>query len=172
MIFSFEQTFVRFMKGRHPQTILTDIDPVLGDAIAKELPETKHVIYTRHILSKLPSWFSVPLGSQYVGLREEFDMLCHLGSIENFEHQWSLFVARFGLASDKHIALLFSFRASWPLAYIKSYFVARSLTSEFSLYLDSFLKRILNEQTCLQGFFEQVDWSILHLPLFLFMVVL
>ncbi|KAF7833087.1 FAR1-RELATED SEQUENCE 10 [Senna tora] len=150
------QTFVRFMRGRHPQTILTDIDPGLGEAIAKELSETKHVIRMWHILSKISNWFSIPLGSQYADFRVEFDILCHLESIENFEHQWDLFVARFGLASDKHIALLFSFRASWPLCYVKSYFVARSLTVEFSQSLDSILKKIFDSQTCLQAFFEQV----------------
>lgn len=156
MIFSFKQTFVRFMRGSHPQTILTDIDPGLGDAIAKELSETKHVICTWHILSKLPNWFSLPLGSQYADFRVEFDLLCQLENIEDFEHQWDLFVARFGLVSDKHLALLFSFRASWLLCYVRSYFVARSLTAEFSQSLDSVLKRILDSQTCLQVFFEQV----------------
>ncbi|KAG6724719.1 hypothetical protein I3842_03G270200 [Carya illinoinensis] len=150
------QTFVRFMGGQHPQTILTDIDSGLGDAIARELPNTKHVICIWHILSKLSSWFALPLGSQYADFKADFDVLCHLESVEDFEHQWNLLVARFGLVSDKHIALLFLYRASWPLSFTRSYFVARMLTAEFSQSLDSFLKKILNAQTCLQAFFEQV----------------
>jgi hypothetical protein len=156
IFFLFEQTFVRFMRGRRPQTILTDIDSGLRDAIARELPNTKHVICVWHILSKLSSWFSLPLGSQYADFKADFDMLCHLESVEDFEHQWNLLVSRFGLVSDKHISLLFSYRASWPLSYTRSYFVARMLTAEFSQSLDSFLKRILSAQTCLQVFFEQV----------------
>ncbi|CAN6701810.1 unnamed protein product [Malus baccata var. baccata] len=35
--------FMRFMRGRHPQTILTDIDSGLRDAIASELPNSKHM---------------------------------------------------------------------------------------------------------------------------------
>ncbi|XP_062150677.1 putative protein FAR1-RELATED SEQUENCE 10 [Alnus glutinosa] len=150
------QTFVRFMRGRRPQTILTDIDSGLRDAIARELPNTKHVICIWHILSKLSSWFSLPLGSQYADFKPDFDMLCHLESVEDFEHQWNLLVARFGLVSDKHVSLLFSCRASWPLSYTKSHFVARMLTAEFSQSLDSFLKRILSAQTCLQVFFDQI----------------
>lgn len=38
------QSFVRFMRGRQPQTIVTDIDSGLRDAIANEMPNTKHVI--------------------------------------------------------------------------------------------------------------------------------
>lgn len=151
---------MRFMRGRHPQTILTDIDSGLRDAIARELPNTKHVLCIWHILSKISSWFSLPLGSQYENFKPEFDMLSQLESVEDFEHQWNILVARFGLVSDKHIALLYSYRASWTFSYIRSYFLARTLTAEFSLSLESFLKRILNGQTCLQVFFEQVIYSI------------
>ena len=146
------------MRGRHPQTLLTDIDSSLRDAIEREFPNTKHVICSWNVLSKLSSWFSLPLGSQYEEFKAEFDMLCHLEGIEEFEHQWNHLVARFGLASDKHIALLFSYRTSWPLSYIRGYFLAHSMTAEFSKSLDAFLRRILSGQTCLQLFFEQVCW--------------
>lgn len=146
------------MRGRRPQTILTDIDSGLRDAIARELPNTKHVICIWHVLSKLSSWFSLPLGSQYTEFKADFDMLCHLESMEDFEQQWNLLVARFGLVSDKHVALLYAYRAFWPSSYIRSYFVARMVTAEFSQSLESFFKRILGAQTCLQAFFEQVYW--------------
>ncbi|XP_062009260.1 putative protein FAR1-RELATED SEQUENCE 10 isoform X1 [Rosa rugosa] len=151
------QAFMRFMRGRYPQTILTDIDSGLRDAIARELPSTKHVICIWHILSKISSWFSLPLGPQYENFKVEFDVLSHLESVEDFEHQWNILAARYGLVSDKHIGLLYSSRESWSLSYIRGYFLARTLTAEFSLALESFLKRILNAQTCLQVFFEQVS---------------
>lgn len=144
------------MRGRHPQTILTDIDSGLRDAIARELPSTKHVICKWHILSKLSSWFALPLGSQYEDFKAEFDILYHLESVEDFEHQWNLLVARFDLLSDKHLTLLFSFRGSWSISYIRGSFLARTMTAEFSQSLDTFLKQILIGQTCLQVFFEQV----------------
>ncbi|XP_050382052.1 putative protein FAR1-RELATED SEQUENCE 10 [Argentina anserina] len=151
------QAFIGFMRGRSPQTILTDIDSGLRDAIARELPNTRHVISIWHILSKISSWFSLPLGTQYGNFKAEFDMLSHLESVEDFEHQWNILVAQYGLVSDKHIGLLYSSRESWSLSYIRGYFLARTLTAEFSLALESFLKRILNVQTCLQVFFEQVS---------------
>lgn len=149
------QVFVQFMRGSRPQTIVTDIDSGLKDAIASELPNSKHVICIWHVLSKLSSWFSVPLALQYADFKAEFDMLCHLENVEDFEHQWNNLVARFGLGSDKHIALLFSHRASWPLSYIRGYFLARTMTAEYSKSVDTFLKSILSPQ-CLQLFFEQV----------------
>lgn len=144
------------MRGRHPQTIITDIDSGLRDAIARELENTKHIICKWHILSKLVSWFSLALGSQFEDFKAQFDLLCQLESVEDFEHQWNLLVARYGLSSDKHIGLLFSYRGYWSVSYIKGYFLARTMTAEFSQCLDVFLKRVLRGQTCLQVFFEQV----------------
>ena len=146
------------MRGGQPQTILTDIDSGLRDSIAMEMPNTKHIICVWQVLSKLSSWFSLSLGSQYAEFRPRFDMLCHLENVEDFEHQWNHLVGQFGLGSDKHIALLFSYRTSWPFCYTRNFFLARSLTSEYLKSVESFLKNILSMQTCLQSFFEQVHF--------------
>ncbi|GMH12565.1 hypothetical protein Nepgr_014406 [Nepenthes gracilis] len=150
------QTFIRFMQGRQPQTVVTDIDSAIRDAVASEWPNTKHVICIWKIMSKLSSWFSLPLGLQYAEFKSEFEMLCYLESIEDFEHQWNHFIARFGIASDRHITLLSSYRTSWPFSYIRGYFLARMMTTDYTRSLDTFLKGILNGQTCLQVFFQQV----------------
>lgn len=150
------QSFVRFMRGRHPQTIVTDIDSGLRDAIASEMPNTKHVICIWQVLSKLSSWFSLPLGLQYPDFKSEFDMLCRLENVEDFEHQWNELVARFGLGSDKHITLLLSYRASWPISYLRNFFLARTMTIEYWKLVETFMKNILSPQSSLLLFFEQV----------------
>ncbi|ONI09735.1 hypothetical protein PRUPE_4G006000 [Prunus persica] len=125
------QTFVRFMRGRCPQTILTDLDPGLRDAISSELPEFK----------------------------SEFDVLYRVESTEDFELQWNQMISMFGLTTDKHIALLYSFRASWALSYMKGYFLACTATTTYSKSVDAFLKGVFSAQTCLRSFFEQVGIS-------------
>lgn len=150
------QTFVRFMRGRYPQTVLTDFDPGLRDAIRSELPATKHVITLWNIQSKLSSWFSLPLGSRYAEFKSEFDALYRLESTEEFELQWNQMVSLFGLGTDKHIILLYSSRASWALSYMRGYFLARMATTVYLKSVDAFLKGVFNAQTCLRSFFEQV----------------
>lgn len=153
------QTFVRLMKGRYPQTILTDLDPVLRDAITIELPSTKHITSIWNILPKLSSWFSVLLGSQYVEFKSEFEVLYGLESAEDFELRWNHMVSQYGLSSDKHIALLLSLRSSWALSYTRGFFLARMSTAAYSKAVDAFLKGVFNAQTCLRSFFEQVGIS-------------
>nr|XP_043621363.1 putative protein FAR1-RELATED SEQUENCE 10 isoform X2 [Erigeron canadensis] len=150
------QAFIRFLRGNHPQTIVSDIDLALRDAIATELPNTKHVIGVWHVLSKLFSWFSLPLGLQYPEFKSEFELVCHLDNVEDFENQWNHLMARFGIESDKHMALLFSYRASWPVAYIRSYFLARTMTIDYVKSMDKFMKNILSPHSSFKTFFEQV----------------
>ncbi|KAM6578378.1 hypothetical protein CsatB_030215 [Cannabis sativa] len=153
------QTFVRFMRGNCPQTILTDLDPGLRDAIQTDLPATKHVISVWNILSKVYSWFFQPLGSRFAEFKSEFDTLCRLETTEEFELQWNQMISVFRFNADKHIALLYSFRSSWAPSYTRGYLLARMATTVYSKSVDGFLKGIFNAQTCLRSFFEQVSIS-------------
>lgn len=148
------------MKGRPPHTIISDLDPGLRDAIRSELPTTRHVISIWNILAKLSSWFSLPLGLQYAEFKSEFEALYCLEASDEFDLRWNQMVSRFGLSSDKHITLLFSFRASWALAFIRGYFLARMTAEPYAKSVDTFLKGIFNAQTCLRSFFEQVSEKI------------
>lgn len=153
------------MKGRCPQTIISDIDPGLRDALISELPDTKHVISLWNILPKVACWFSRLLGPRFVELKSEFEALYLLESTEEFDLHWNQMVSRFGLNSDKHIALLFSLRASWALSFIKDCFLAQMATTSYSKSVDAFLKGLFDSQTCLRSFFEQVY---IHICMYVF----
>lgn len=144
------------MRGRRPDIVVTDMDSGLRDALAIEMPNTKQIISIRQVLSKMPSWFSPQLGVQFSDFKSQFDMLCHLENVEDFEHQWNNLVAQFGIASDKHISLLFSYRTSWPFCYVRNFFLARTTTPEYSKSVETFLKNVLSVQSSLLCFFEQV----------------
>ncbi|XP_027089604.1 putative protein FAR1-RELATED SEQUENCE 10 [Coffea arabica] len=150
------QAFCRFVKGRYPQTIITDIDLGLRDAIRSELPNTRHIISIWNILPKVFSWFSLLLGPRYSELKSELEVLYHVESTEEFEYQWSQMVSRFGLNSDRHISLIFSLRLFWALSYIRGCFLAQMASISYSKSVDTFFKGIFSAQTCLRSFFEQV----------------
>jgi hypothetical protein len=146
------------MRGRCPQTILSDLDPGLRDAIRSEFPGTKHVIPVWNIINKVSSWFSLHLGSRYGEFKSEFNALFNIENTEEFELQWSQMISVFELDSDKHIDLLYSVRASWAQPYVRGYFLARMATTAYSKSIDAFLKEIFTRHTCLRSFFEQVCW--------------
>lgn len=150
------QAFLRFMKGRYPQTIITDIDPGLREAIRSELPNTKHVISLHNMLPRISTWFSLPLGPRFPEFKYEFEELCHLESTDEFEFRWNQMVSHFGINSDKHIALLFSLRMCWALPYTRGCFLARMDSTPYWKSVDAFLKGVIESQTCLRSFLEQV----------------
>ncbi|XP_075095448.1 protein FAR1-RELATED SEQUENCE 11-like [Nicotiana tabacum] len=107
-------SFVLLMNGKHPQTILTDQDLGLIEAIANELPHFKHAFL-------------------YLQFKSEFHRLYELGNIEEFEHQWDGLISQFDLGSNRHIKLLYLNRASWALPYLKGYFFAGMVGTAVSI---------------------------------------
>ncbi|XP_024631360.1 putative protein FAR1-RELATED SEQUENCE 10 isoform X2 [Medicago truncatula] len=151
------QTFLQFMKGRCPQTILSDLDPGLRDAIKSEFSGTKHVVPMWNILNKVSSWFCLPLGPRYAEFKSTFNALFHIEKTEEFELKWSQMVSVFGLGSDKHIDLLYSVRPYWAPSYVRGFFLARMSTIAYSKSINAFMKEIVTEHTCLRSFFEQQE---------------
>jgi hypothetical protein len=80
----------------------------------------------------------------------------HLESIDDFEREWELMVAQFGLSKDDHIDLLYSHRQFWGLAYLKDYFFAGMTTTGRSESINSYVKRFLDAKTSLTDFVNQV----------------
>ncbi|XP_051140177.1 putative protein FAR1-RELATED SEQUENCE 10 isoform X2 [Andrographis paniculata] len=150
------QAIVRFMRGRRPQIVVTDMDSGLRDALVIEMPKTKQIICMWHVLSKISSWFSLQLGIQYTDFKSKFDTLCNLENVGDFEHQWNDLVTQFGIDTDKHISLLFSYQASWPFCYVRNFFLARVTTVEFFKSVEAFSNNIMSTQSSLQCFFKQV----------------
>ncbi|XP_038985554.1 uncharacterized protein LOC120111742 [Phoenix dactylifera] len=100
--------------------------------------------------------FDTTYRGRYNDFKAEFYRLYHLESIEYFEKQWDNMVCQFGLASDRHIGLLFSHRACWALPYLRDFFLARMTTTGRSESINSFLKAFLNARTSLKDFVEQM----------------
>ncbi|KAL0437667.1 UNVERIFIED_CONTAM: protein FAR1-RELATED SEQUENCE 11 [Sesamum radiatum] len=75
------KTFLAFMSGKAPGTILTDQNTWLKEAISTEMPGTKHAFSIWHIISKFSDWFSVILGPQYDNWKAEFHRLYNLHTV-------------------------------------------------------------------------------------------
>ncbi|KAL5140924.1 Protein FAR1-RELATED SEQUENCE 11 [Glycine soja] len=153
---AYDMAFLGFMKGKAPQTILTDHNMWLKEAIAVELPETKHGFCIWHILSKFSDWFSLFLGSQYDEWKAEFLRLYNLELVEDFEEGWRQMVDQYGLHANKHIISLYSLRTFWALPFLRRYFFAGLTSTCQSESINAFIQRFLSAQSQLDRFVEQV----------------
>lgn len=161
------------MDEKVPQTMVTDLDMGLREAMMSVLPNTKQAFSTWHIMSKLPSWFSTILGSRYETFASEFHRVYALESENDFVHQWGQMINEFGLGSDRHVAILSYHREYWALPFLRGWFFGGLLTTGFSLSIKAFFKGFLISQTRLKDFVEQVFFFptvILKLSYFLLML--
>ena len=149
------------MNGKVPQTILTDQNMCLKEAISMEMPKTKHALCIWMIVAKFPSWFNAVLGERYNDWKNEFYRLYNLESIDDFELGWRDMVNLFGLHTNRHIVNLYSLRSLWALPFMRSYFFAGMTAIGESKSINAFIQRFLSAQTRLAHFVEQV-W---YLPL-------
>jgi len=121
-----------------------------------ELPNTKHAFCIWHIVAKLSSWFSFPLGARYDDFKHEFYKVYHLDCTDEFEREWKSMVQQFGLSKDKHTYLLYSLRQCWALAYLKDFFFAGMTTTGRSESINSYIKHFLDANTSLTDFIDKV----------------
>lgn len=157
------KAFLGFMNGKAPQTILTDQNMCLKEAISMEMPTTKHTLCIWMIVSKFPSWFNAVLGERYNEWKAEFYRLYNLESIEDFELGWRDMVNSFGLHTNRHVANLFALRSLWALPYLRSHFFAGMTTAGQSKSINAFIQRFLSAQSRLAHFIEQVSCFMLLL---------
>ncbi|KAB2062915.1 hypothetical protein ES319_A10G181800v1 [Gossypium barbadense] len=150
------ETFLGFMKGKAPQTLLTDQNMWLKEAIAIEMPETKHAFSICHIISKFSDWFSVLLGSRYDDWKSDFYRLYGLELLEEFEEEWREMIDKYGLHDNKHIISLYALRTFWALPFLRPYFFAGLTSLCQSETTTTFIQRILSAQSLLDRFVEQV----------------
>lgn len=150
------KAFLSFMIGRAPQTILTDQNMCLKEAIAIEMPNTKHALCIWLIVAKFPSWFNAVLGERYNEWKAEFYRLYNLETIDDFEMGWREMVNSFGLHTNRHIANLFAYRSLWALPYLRSHFFAGMTVTSLSKSINAFIQRFLSAQNRLAHFIEQV----------------
>lgn len=157
----YTQTFLGFMKGKAPQTTLSDHNMWLKEAIAVVMPQTKHAFCIWYIVEKFSEWFSVLLGSRYDDWKAEFHQLYNLHSVEDFEERWMEMVNRYGLHANKHVISLYALRSFWALAYLRHYFFAGMTNTCQSDSINAFIQRFLSAVSQLDRFVEQVRFLVL-----------
>ncbi|KAK6918724.1 Zinc finger, SWIM-type [Dillenia turbinata] len=119
------------------QTFFTELDSGLRDVIAGEMPNSRHIISMWHVLSKVPKF------------KAEFDSLCNLESIEDFEHQWNHVVMNFGLGSDKKFSTLFLLSVLGSVLYSELLFALNGHSGVFKAtgFISVNVAAILGSQT-------------------------
>ncbi|XP_043718728.1 protein FAR1-RELATED SEQUENCE 11-like isoform X3 [Telopea speciosissima] len=150
------RVFLKFMRGKAPQTILTDQEPGILEAVRKVMPNTKHALCLWHICRKLPSWLGNRLGTQFKEFKDKFDQLPELETEEKFVVSWQDMIEKYGLSANMHMRSLYELRYMWAKPYLKSYFFAGMRNNSRLEAMYAYIKHIVSSQTLLNKFIAQV----------------
>ncbi|XVF54423.1 hypothetical protein PTKIN_Ptkin05aG0179100 [Pterospermum kingtungense] len=153
------KTFISLMR-KSPKSILTNLDPCITEAIAKEMPFTKHSFCIWHITSNFSGWFTEVLRNQYAEWCSDFYKLYKLDTSEEFEFKWHQVVEKHGLQGNKHMNGLYGIRHFWVHSYLCEYFFGGMTTTARSESINAFIKRFISSETSLKDFVKQVDIAI------------
>ncbi|GJQ94340.1 FAR1-related sequence 11-like protein [Tanacetum coccineum] len=155
----FTKTFVTIMK-KPSKTIITDQDPWMSQTISIEMPTTKHSFCIWHITSKFSCWFSALLRTEYQSWCGDFYTLYRMTYVEEFEHNWPIFVAKYNLQNNNHVQGLYEIRMSWAPCYLRNYFFGGMTSTSRSESINAFIKRFVSSRTSLKDFVRQVELAI------------
>ncbi|XP_074299172.1 protein FAR1-RELATED SEQUENCE 11-like [Silene latifolia] len=150
------KTFKTVMK-KSPKTIITDQDSCMTEAIATELPFTKHFFCIWHITYKFSGWFAPVLRTEYQKWCKDFYALYKLEAVEDFESQWALITAKYNLQDNKHIKGLYEIKHSWAPAYLRGYYFGGMTTTGRSEYINGFIKRFISSNYTLCDLAKQIE---------------
>ncbi|MCL7043751.1 hypothetical protein MKW94_018234 [Papaver nudicaule] len=146
--------------GKAPDTILTDQDPWLTEAIQSQLPRTKHAFCIWHITAKFSGWFLSTLRGKYFDWCNDFYRLYRVETEEEFENEWFMTASKYNLHANKHVVGLYNARKCWVPAFLRGYFFGGMTTTGRSESINAFVKRFIDSHTTLGQFLKQVDIAI------------
>lgn len=149
------KSFLGFMKGKAPLSILTDQNMWLKEAICIEMPNTKHAFCIWHIIAKFSDWLSILLGSQYDNWKTDFLRLYNLETVEDFEAEWRELIHVYALQTNKHVSSLYGLRTFWALPYLRFHFFAGLTSTTHAESINAYIQRFLSAQLQLDNFVEQ-----------------
>ncbi|XP_017250811.2 protein FAR1-RELATED SEQUENCE 5-like [Daucus carota subsp. sativus] len=140
--------------NKAPQTIITDQDIAIGNAIAEVLPNTNHLFCTWHISTKFGEKLS-HLYANHDHFKEDFNSCIYKSlTVAQFEDRWEALVEKYDLMNHSWLQDMYSVRHKWVHVYTKLHFTTGMTTTSRSESMNSFFDEFVNASTGLKQFIE------------------
>lgn len=145
------------MSGRHPVTIITDQEEVLGEAIVQVFPKTHHCFCKWDILNKASKQLA-SVERSHPTFQAEFQKCMNLTeTVDEFELSWKSLIDRFGLRKNQWLRTLYNVRQKWVPVYLKDTFFAHISTTQQSESINSYFDGYVFSDTSMEEFVTQYE---------------
>ncbi|KAJ3672838.1 hypothetical protein LUZ60_006212 [Juncus effusus] len=152
------ENWVASMGTHHPSSLKTAHDDVIGSAISRIFPETRHVFCEKQIFEKCKEKLG-HLYSIYPSFEEEFrNAIKGPQTVEEFELGWNLMLEKYDLGENSWIQYLYGIRVKWVPVFLKDTFTGEiSLDFEPESLRELYFRKYFNVKTPLQVFITLFD---------------
>ncbi|KAL4332232.1 hypothetical protein GQ457_07G032610 [Hibiscus cannabinus] len=146
------KTWLKAMYGCSPNTIITDQDGAITNAIAKVLPNTTHHFCMWHIEKKFPETLS-HVYHRNEDFKKEFNSCIHNTlTPDEFENSWTRVIQKYNLQGNSWLEKIYSIREKWVPAFLHNTFCAGMSTTQRSESLNKYFKDYVNASTLVSKF--------------------
>lgn len=149
------RTFVDGMSGKKPQTILTDQDGVMAEAVSLELSDTLHRLCARHVYYKALGYLSEELLSTGSLASDLSHCIFHHDEEEDFINAWKVMLDKYTLWENECLHEIFREREKWATPYGRHIFCADINGAQFCEGFNTNLKKYLKLEINVLQFFKQ-----------------
>ncbi|XP_058095713.1 protein FAR1-RELATED SEQUENCE 5-like [Magnolia sinica] len=151
------KTFCDAMSGKKPQTILTDQDKAMLNAIKTELSGTVHRICVWHMFQNACKYLSHLFSASQSFGNDFSKCIFDFDEEGEFLDAWEKMIQRYNLADNTWLQQLFNEKEKWAIVYGKNAFCADMKSTQRSESLNKELKRYLNPEQNIIKFFEHFE---------------
>jgi hypothetical protein len=147
--------FTAAMGNNHPQTIITDQDVAMSQAIGDALPFTIHRYCNFHIGKNINEKLS-PFMAIRGTLKDELRAVIRNSfTPEEFETDWHALLQKHNAEGETHLERIFDIRAQWVPAYFMDNFFPFSSSTGRSESTNSLFKSYVKRKDSISTFFKE-----------------
>ncbi|KAL4313205.1 hypothetical protein GQ457_01G008270 [Hibiscus cannabinus] len=149
------------MSGRHPISITTDQDRIIGAAVAQVFPETRHRYCRWNVFREAQEKLSDVYHS-HPTFEAEFQRCINLTeTVDEFESCWEFLLLQYGLGDNEWLQSMYNTRKHWVPVYLRdTFFGEMSTITQGSDGMNSYFDGYINASTNAQGLIKQYEKAV------------
>ncbi|XP_038678980.1 protein FAR1-RELATED SEQUENCE 5-like [Tripterygium wilfordii] len=151
------ETFLKAHGGKRPQTVFTDQDAAMLNALQRVWPDTRHglcIWYLNQNGIKHLGW-RMKEGSTFLTDLKKF--MFEYGEEVEFEREWKMLLEKYSLKDNEWLLRMYSWKKKWARCYMKYAFTLGIRSTQLSESLNSDLKDYLKCDFNITDFFKNFD---------------
>ncbi|CAN1146190.1 Protein FAR1-RELATED SEQUENCE 5 [Linum perenne] len=153
------RTFLRCMKGKKPETIFTDQDAAMAEALREEMPDVFHGLCTFHILQNAKKNLGSLFTQEFV--RRLLLLFYNVDTVQDFDCVWAHMIKEcfpgHGASGHRWCDYILRFRTQWSSAWVMNHYTAGMVSTQLVESCNAVVRGFLKANISMIDFFPHFE---------------